>query len=298
MTAAVALRIDVDTHRGLAEGVPRLLALLRAREVRASFYVTMGPDRAGHAVRQLWRPSFVVKMWRSRAWRVYGLRTLVSGTLAPARRVGAGQPALLRDIIAGGHELAPHGFDHRSWQDLVHRRPSAWIRADLLAAAKAFEAAVGQWPEATAAPGWRMTPQALAVQEEMGYRYASDVRGVHPFRPRIDGTILKTIQVPTTMPTSDELMGRVRDVARAWEESLRPGLNVLTAHAEVEGGPLLATLAQFLDRARGQGASITRVGPLAEAALADPALEEAAVGRGRVPGRSGWVAVPEADSRR
>jgi len=92
--ATVALRVDVDTRRGLEEGVPRLLALLRRLDLRASFFVTMGPDRSGRAIRRALRPSFLLKMWRTNPLRLYGLRTLLSGTLLPARLVGAGAPAL------------------------------------------------------------------------------------------------------------------------------------------------------------------------------------------------------------
>ena len=63
--APLALRVDVDTRRGLHEGVPRLLALFRRLDVVASFFVTMGPDRSGLAIRRAWRPSFLLKMLRT-----------------------------------------------------------------------------------------------------------------------------------------------------------------------------------------------------------------------------------------
>src|SRR5439155_127103 len=94
--ATVALRVDVDTRRGLAEGIPRLLELFRRAGVRASFFVTLGPDRSGLAIRRAVQPSFLYKMWRTNPLKPYGLRTLLSGTLLPALPVGAGAPALLR----------------------------------------------------------------------------------------------------------------------------------------------------------------------------------------------------------
>ena len=50
------MRVDVDTRRGLSDGVPRLLELFRRLDVTASFFVTMGPERAGTAIRRAWRP--------------------------------------------------------------------------------------------------------------------------------------------------------------------------------------------------------------------------------------------------
>jgi len=288
--APVALRVDVDTRRGLHEGVPRLLALFRRLDVVASFFVTMGPDRSGLAIRRAWRPSFLVKMLRTNPFRLYGVRTLLSGTLLPAQPVGASAPALLRDIAAGGHEVAPHGWDHVTWQDRIDRLSSDVLRADLTAAAQAFETALGAPPCASAAPGWRTTTAALVVQEEFGLSYAGDVRGRVAFRPRVDGEPLKTVQIPTTMPTMDELLGRTTDITGALSAALGDGLNVFTLHAEVEGGPLLEPFSAWLQGLRRGGRSVVRVRDLAEAVLAGPVCDRE-VARGHVAGRSGWVAV-------
>ncbi len=287
----IALRVDVDTRRGLEDGVPRLLALFHRTGTRASFFVAMGPDRSGLAVRRALRPSFFAKMWRTNPLGLYGVRTLLSGTLLPPRLVGSGVPALLRRIAEEGHEVAPHGWDHVRWQDRVHRLPAALIRAELTRAVQAFEAIVGVRPHASAAPGWRTSPAALEIQEELGLRYASDVRGTTPFRPCVEGGALKTMQVPTTMPTLDELLGRAQNLPGTLISALRPGLNVFTLHAEVEGGPLLGAFAEFLDRARRADARLTSLEEAAgEALAAGDALPVAPVVRCRVDGRSGWVA--------
>lgn len=295
--ATVALRVDVDTRRGLEVGVPRLLDLFHRAGLTASFFVTMGPDRSGAAIRRAWRPSFLLKMLRTNPFRLYGLRTMLSGTLLRATLVGAGRPELLREIAAEGHEVAPHGYDHVGWQDNVERLGAARITGDLAAAARAFGVALGRAPEASAAPGWRTTAEALVLQEERGYRYASDVRGSRPFRPLVEDQALKTLQIPTTMPTMDELLGRTRHPVRILEASLRPGLNVFTLHAEVEGGPLLELFRSFLEGIRRAGVRVVRLGDAAESALADAGLPAAPVTRGRVAGRSGWIAVQGAAAR-
>lgn len=290
--ATVALRVDVDTRRGLDEGVPRLLELFRRRDLRAAFFVTMGPDRSGRAIRRALRPSFLLKMWRTNPFALYGLRTLLSGTLAPARLVGAGAPALLRQIAAEGHEVAPHGWDHVGWQDRVHRLDGAAVRADTERAARAFATAVGARARASAAPGWRTSSAALAAQDALGLDYASDTRGPAPFRAEVDGRVLATVQVPTTMPTMDELLGRVPDVARALARALRPGLNVFTLHAEVEGGAQQAAFVDFLDELGRMGAGFARLGDVAKGArAARDELPVAPVVRGLVDGRSGWIAL-------
>jgi len=292
------LRVDVDTRRGLVEGVPRLLEFFRRTGLRASFFVTMGPDRSGVAIRRALWPGFLPKMWRTNPFRLYGFRTLLSGTLLPALPVGAGAPALLRRIADEGHEVALHGWDHVGWQDRIDRLAPSAIRGDLTRAARAFVAIFGEAPRASAAPGWRTSPEALMIQEEWGLRYASDTRGDAPFRPLVASGPLKIVQVPTTMPTMDELLGRVRDLPGALVGALRPGLNVFTLHAEVEGGPLRPAFESFVDGSRRAGAVFTRLDEVAATALAaSEDLPVAPVIRGRVGGRSGWISVPDAPKR-
>ena len=247
----VGLRVDVDTRRGLDEGVPRLLELFRHRRVRASFFVTMGPDHSGRAIRR----------------------------------------ALLRRIAGEGHEVAPHGWDQVGWQDRIHRLDRLAIRADLDLAARAVAAVVGVAPHASAAPGWRPSAVALAVQDDLGFHYASDTRGETPFRPKVGDGVLATLQVPTTMPTMDELLGRVPDVPGTLARAVRPGVNVFTLHAEVEGGALLAAFETFLVELGRRGVAFAGLDDVAARALA--AADEvpaAPVVRGSVDGRSGWIA--------
>jgi len=290
--ATVGLRVDVDTRRGLDEGVPRLLELFRRLGVRASFFVTMGPDHSGRAIRRALRPSFLAKMWRTNPFKLYGLRTLLSGTLVPARLVGAGAPAILRQIADEGHEVAPHGWDHVGWQDRIHRLDHVAIRADLDLAARSFLAAVGVAPSASAAPGWRTSPLALTVQDGRGFRYASDTRGDTPFRPSVGDGALETIQLPTTMPTMDEVMGRVSNVPLALAQAVRPGINVFTLHAEVEGGALLGAFEAFLAELAAVRARLTRLDELAARAItAGDELPIAKVVRGWIGGRSDWIAL-------
>ena len=288
--ATVALRVDVCTRRGLDEGVPRLLERLRRIGVSASFFVTMGPDRSGAALGRLVRPGFLLKMWRTNPLRLYGLRTLLSGTLLRPRLVGAAAPALLREIAGEGHEVAPHGWDHVGWQDRIAGLGADAMRADLEKAARAFEAGLGAAARASAAPGWRTTTAALDVQQALGLRYASDTRGAAPFRPLLGDGRPGTLELPTTLPTLDELLGRARDPVRALLDALGPGLHVLTAHAEVEGGPHAGVLEGFLTGARRQGVRLVRLIDAADAVLAAGEVPVAALGRGRVPGRAGWVA--------
>src|SRR5205085_11686264 len=128
------LKMDVGTHAGLARGVPALGALLAAHGVRASFFVVCGPDRMGRRLGRLLDPRFVAKLVRTRVVRTYGWRTLLSGTLLPARAVAAAFPDLLRALVRAGHEVGVHGHDHARWQDHLPALGRGAVGAEVSAA--------------------------------------------------------------------------------------------------------------------------------------------------------------------
>ncbi|SRR5581483_3453023 len=290
----LALKVDVDTRIGLSEGVPRMLELLRRYGIRASFFVSFGPDHSGRAIRRIWRPSFILKMLRTNPLRLYGLKTLLSGTLLPSKPIAEENPAPLRAIVGAGHELGIHGYDHVFWQDRLERLGEADIQAELERSMGAYERILGTRPRATAAPGWRCTQASLAVQDRLGFDYASDVRGGAPFYPSAGGKTFDTLQIPTTLPTLDELIGREPLLNDALLSSLRDGLNVHTVHAEVEGRPYLAIFEDFLREVQKRSIKTVLLREVAAVLCANEAhLPTRAVAPGSVPGRSGWVAKAE-----
>src|SRR5712692_10347569 len=116
----VALKIDVDTHQGLGEGVPRLQKLLAEYGVAATFFIAMGPDNSGRAIMRMFRnPGFLTKMRRTRAVSMYGVRTVLSGTLLPPRPIALAHPDIIRDLANAGFEVGVHGYDHVRWQDHI-----------------------------------------------------------------------------------------------------------------------------------------------------------------------------------
>lgn len=288
----LAIRADVDTAIGLRQGVPRLLELFRRHAVQASFFVSFGPDNSGRALRRLWQPGFLLKMWRTNPFRLYGIKTLLSGTLLPSASIGEGAPELLKAIVAEGHELGIHGYDHVRWQDCLEELGEEGIASELAKSVSAYERLLGSRPVSSAAPGWRCTPSSLTVQERFRFLYASDVRGSAPFFPVHDGRTFGTLQIPTTLPTMDELIGRQEDISNFLLALLKENLNVHTIHAEVEGRAYLSLFEQFLGEVCRRNVEMVTLREVAERTL-ERGLEKVPrlpVARGNVPGRSGWIA--------
>jgi peptidoglycan/xylan/chitin deacetylase (PgdA/CDA1 family) len=295
VSPAFVLKVDVDTHVGLRDGAPRLLELFARHGVRASWFVAMGPDCTGRAVARAFRqPGFLRKMLRSRAPSLYPLSTMLRGTLLPSVPIVASQPERLREIAAAGHEVGVHGFDHVRWHDALAGFGLDEVRAQLDPATELFASVTGRRPVGFAAPGWQCTGNSLRVVDELGYRYRSDTRGRHPYRPRADGYLSTIPEIPTTLPTLDEVIGAAGrtpdELARAYQTWITPEeLNVHTIHTEVEGGPYLDQLDHLLSWVK----DVLPVRTLGEIAAELPdvtRLPVAEVRPGTLPGRGGTVA--------
>ena len=120
---------------------------------------------------------------------------------------------LIRRIVAGGHELASHGYGHQ----LVHGIGEAAFRADIRRARRVLEdiggVAVRGYRAPTFSIGPRLTPWAHAVLAEEGHAYSSSLFPIShdlygdadaprgPHRPRPDG-------VPELPMTTLRLGGR------------------------------------------------------------------------------------------
>ena len=264
----IALKVDIDTFVGTREGVPNLLAILARFGIRGTFYFSMGPDNSGKAIRRIFRPGFLKKQLRSGAPSAFGLRTLLSGTLLPAPVIAAKLPDILRKTEAAGHEVGIHCWDHVKWHDFLPWFPKPVTAMELGKASALFQEVLGHRALTTAAPGWTVTPDSLEVQDAMHLSYCSDCRGSHPFYPVMDGRAFRTLQIPTTWPTMDELLGEngitPETINGHYLTLLKPGLNVHTIHTEYEGMAMLPVFTELLTRLTGQGVRFVTFAEVAE----------------------------------
>ncbi|HVA80606.1 MAG TPA: polysaccharide deacetylase family protein [Candidatus Binataceae bacterium] len=297
----VALKIDVDTHQGLGIGVPRLAAMLEREGVAASFFISMGPDNSGRAiVRVLRNRGFLKKMFRTRAVAMYGWRTVLSGTILPARPIALAYPAVMRDLRTRGFELGVHGYDHVRWQDQIDAIGDSGVRAELHDAFEAFRAITGESARAFAAPGWRTNDAAARALEKAKIDYRSDTRGRGPYRCAIGDQILATLEIPTTTPTLDEVMGRpelpdAAAVMRYYLDEFKPDtLNVHTIHAETEGMGQLESFSVMIRALKERGAKFVAMREVA-ARINRAELPVCEIVRIELPGRAGWVAAQGPD---
>lgn len=292
----IGLKIDVDTWRGTRLGVPRLVELLRRHQAGASFLFSLGPDHTGRAIRRALRPGFMQKVQRTSVVAHYGFKTLLYGTLLPGPDIGRRGTAILRGVRDAGFETAIHCWDHVRWQDGVAQADAPWTEREMRRAHERYTEIFGAESPGHGAAGWQMNAHALRLTQRLGYRWASDCRGTHPFIPVWNAEVVLCPQLPTTLPTLDELIG-LDDLTpgNVHQHLLRltavqPKNHVFTLHAELEGLKFGDTLERLLSGWREQGYELVSLGQMRESL--DPArLPHHEMIRGEIPGRSGTLMV-------
>ncbi|MFZ5747719.1 MAG: XrtA system polysaccharide deacetylase [Pseudomonadota bacterium] len=102
----------------------------------------------------------------------------VHGTFFTLGWVAERYPALIRRIVAAGHEIASHGWDHQR----VFTMGPEQFRADIARARGVIEDAAGERVSGYRAPSFsidKRTPWAHPVLAEEGYAYSSSVAPLH-----------------------------------------------------------------------------------------------------------------------
>ena len=299
----LAIKIDVDTDRGTREGVPALAALLARHQVPATFLFSLGPDNTGRAIRRIFRPGFFSKVSRTSVVSTYGLRTLMNGVLLPGPHIARKNRDVLKSVVSLGFETGIHCWDHVFWQDKLFALSDARVMEEFNKAARAYEDVFGMAAKTAGAAGWQANAASLAAYDAAGLDYATDARGNAPFFPVADGRAFRTLQIPTTLPTLDELMGRPEypsdTLADEMLSRLKPGrFDVFTIHAEIEGMSMIDWFADFIARAKAVG--VVFVSAADEAARLNAvagSVPGAALAQGEIDGRSGTLAIEGAPVR-
>ncbi len=119
-------------------------------------------------------------------------------------------PALIRDIVARGHELASHGYDHTK----VFDQTPDEFRADLLKTKSILEDAGGVEVQGFRAAGFsidKRTPWAHEILNQTGHAYSSSSHPIahdhygDPHAPRVPYHASGVIEAPVA---TTEILGR------------------------------------------------------------------------------------------
>jgi undecaprenyl phosphate-alpha-L-ara4FN deformylase len=300
MSQPIGLRCDVDFGIGLERGVPFLLDMLKRRGMKATFYVTMGPDGFRQHTNRLGSASYRKRIRRMNPMgmiRAFGPVYLVRQALGVRGSVGRSHPDVLKRIADEGHELGVHGFDHYWWAENVLTADRQALKADMDRALEALSTATGRRASAWASPNWRCSADSLALLDEYRFPYGADTRGASPFVPVIDGYQGALPQLPISLPCLHEISDyrNTTDAAEITAEfvrHLRPGYNVWCIHDYYEGVLRREMFERAFDALISSGRSVTTIAELA-AGLQHTSVPSSRIIQARMPGGRGAVSCQE-----
>ena len=277
----IALKVDVDTYNGTRTGVPRLIDCFRRHGARASFYFSLGPDQTGRGSA------------RESLKRYYNATTRLYGRILPGPDIGRLCQTIMTDVRDAEFEAGIHAWNRARWENAGFDADPALVEEEMRHAIMRYEEVFATAAQGFAAPGWRMSRHALRLTQRLGFLYASDCRGSHPFLPVINGELIACIQIPTTLPTLDEVLSL--DASLAPEQAVDrifqlsraiPGDHVFTLRAELEGIRFAGAFESLLDRWKESGYELVTLAEL-HATLKAETLPRCSVEIGEVPGRHG-----------
>lgn len=305
----LALKIDVDTLKGTRQGVPPLMAVLKKHGAGATFLFSLGPDHTGRAIRRVFRKGFLGKVKRTSVVSHYGFPTLLYGTLLPGPDIGRRCADILRQVRDEGFETGIHTWDHVKWQDGVATADAAWTRHEMQQAQDRYTEIFKTHARTHGAAGWQMSRHALRLTQAMGFDYCSDGRAETPLAcphfPVFNAEIIDCPQIPTTLPTLDEMIGLADCTPHNVHEKLlaltatAPGIasaqrplaaHVFTLHAELEGMQFLPVFEKLIAGWKAQGYELVATEAIHRELVRSRLPYHAAV-MGTVPGRSGTLLV-------
>ena len=176
-----------------------------------TFLFSVGPDHTGRAIKRVFRPGFMGKVKRTirgGALRAEDARCMEC--LLPGPHIGRRcRSSFMLDIARRGFEVGVHTYDHIKWQDGVARANEPWTRRELMLALEEFVTDFRQaTPVVHGAAGWQVNAHVPSLEAGAG-----DSLCVRHARSRSvpaggAGAGVAVPQIPTTLPTLDELIGR------------------------------------------------------------------------------------------
>ena len=197
--------MDVDTIKGLTQGIPRILDILEDFQIRATFFIAMGPDKTGRNLLHL--PRRRNRSFKISPLRKYGMKQMLYGLLIPSPIMEEHAP-VIKNISKRGHEIGLHGYNHYRWANYFHKMSTEDVEEQIYRGISVFMKIIRRKPRGFAAPAFRWSKKSLLATNKWNFIYSSDMHGKEAFYPEIEGKKLEMLQIPVSEPLIEDLVNR------------------------------------------------------------------------------------------
>ena len=167
------LRVDLESDKGIKEGVPKLLELLKKHKIKASFYISMGGESN---FLEILKYRNKLKTSGERKIKVWKLKDKLRMIFFPKDFVKENKE-ILRKIINEGHELGLHGWKHREWTRGFEKIN---IENTINKSIKKYKKVFNKNPISFASPGFNVNNNVLKILEQNNIKFISDFPGEKP----------------------------------------------------------------------------------------------------------------------
>lgn len=195
------LRIDLESDKGIKEGVPKLLNLLKKYNIKASFYLSMGGESN---LSEILKHRSNLKTSGERKIKLWSLKEKARMAFIPRDFVNKNKKILKR-ILDEEHELGLHGWKHREWtrslekidlENTIKKSMNKYIRL------------FGEKPLSFASPGFNVNDKVLKILEKNNIKFMSDFPGEKAKKYGKIKNIPMTILGKDKMPIIEYLVSR------------------------------------------------------------------------------------------
>jgi undecaprenyl phosphate-alpha-L-ara4FN deformylase len=249
-----AIRIDVDSARDVAL-LPELLDVLKHLEIKATFFITTGPDRlALNVFKYIADPRKCLRFIKGKPLR-YGSHSL--NGIVRKKTVEAVCPEAIQRAHKEGHELGLHGYDHYAWMNTLQNMDEITIKELISRGLETLQAAANAEIRSFASPGFTVTNALLQAIDAINFDYSSDFKGngpTSPFYPKIGAKRSRVLQVPVSMDSigelvtegfsEDQIKAKIRESRDVWHAKRVP--LVIYAHPAHEVGCYMGLFSSVL----------------------------------------------------
>ncbi len=167
------LRVDLESNKGIKEGLPKLLDLLKKCNIKVSFYLVMGGESN---IFELLKYRGKMTSSSERGIKIWSLKDKIRMALFPRDFVKRNM-RVLRRILEEGHELGLHGWKHRAW---TRGGNKVDIEKHVASAVRRYRLIFNRNPTSFCAPGFSTNEKVLEILEEYGIKFVSDFEGDKP----------------------------------------------------------------------------------------------------------------------
>jgi undecaprenyl phosphate-alpha-L-ara4FN deformylase len=170
MTKYFFIRVDVESERGIEEGLPKLLDLFMKEKIKGSFYLVMGGEAN---IFEILKNRTKMNFSGERKIKIWSMWDKIRMVLFPSDFVGKNEK-LLKRIIDEGHELGIHGWKHRIWT-----RGGKYFDYEnqIQKSIKRYKEIFKKNPISFSAPGFRNDLEITRELAKNGILYESDFPG-------------------------------------------------------------------------------------------------------------------------